>query len=479
MRTGAKITAERIDPGGVGTRRAGERTRDGSWLMSKLRRDVAPTLSRRDGVRPRSPAEALEPGRAPPRPRGVRQRKESRVLSGFARVVSGVMTILLFVMLTAGGLTLLIGHLYSRPGPLTVTQTVVIPKGASSNEIADDLEREGVVSSRLAFMANYYVQSRMRPKEVMLKHGEYLFKPNVSIRDVIEILSEGKSVLYKVTIPEGLTSQQIVERLKSEENLNGDVTQIPAEGSILPETYSIEKGMERQELLERMQLKQKQVLDGAWERRQQGLPFETPEQAVVMASIIEKETGRADERDRIAGVFVNRLKKGMPLQSDPTILYGIYGGGVQWGKPILQSEKDAKNTHNTYQIKGLPPTPICNPGRPALEAALNPAQHNDIFFVADGAGGHIFTATLKDHNAAVTNWRKVEKDMRARQAAAKDAPEGGQAAANPVTDIPNPPSEDTGVAASAPTADAADEKVAAPASATASSMPLPIRKPKR
>ncbi len=450
--------------------------------MSRGRRDVPPTLSRRDGVRPRSPAEALEPGRAPPRPRGMRQRKESRVLSGFARVVSGVMTILLVLMLTAGGLTLLMGHLYSRPGPLTLSQTVVIPKGASSNEIADDLEREGVVSSRLAFMANYYVQSRMRPKDVMLKHGEYLFKPNVSIREVIEILSEGKSVMYKVTIPEGLTSQQIVERLKGEENLSGEVTQIPAEGSILPETYSIEKGMQRQELLERMQLKQKQVLEAAWQRRQGELPFATPDQAVVMASIIEKETGRADERERIAGVFVNRLKKGMPLQSDPTILYGIYGGGVQWGKPILQSEKDAKNAHNTYQIKGLPPTPICNPGRPALEAALNPSQHGDIFFVADGTGGHIFSATLKDHNAAVTNWRKVEKDMRARQAAAKDAPEGAAAAAaapaaNPVTEIPSPPAEDTGGEA-APAA-GAEQAGAPPNPATASTMPLPIRKPKR
>jgi UPF0755 protein len=219
------------------------------------------------------------------------------------------------------------------------------------------------------------------------------------------------------------------------------------------------------------------VLQAAWERRREGLPFTTPEQAVVMASIIEKETGRSDERERIAGVFVNRLTKGMPLQSDPTILYGIYGGGVQWGKPIMQSEKDAKNAHNTYQIKGLPPTPICNPGRPALEAALNPSTHGDLFFVADGTGGHIFTATLKDHNAAVANWRKVEKEIRARQAAApdKDAaeqPAGTGPVANPVTEIPNPPAED---AAATP----AEAAPALPAAATASTIPLPQRKPKR
>lgn len=452
--------------------------------MTKMRRDVPPTLSRREGVRPRSPAEALEPGRAPPRPHGVRQRRESRVMSGFVRVVSGVLTVLLVVMLSAGALTLLVGHLYNKPGPLAVTQTVVIPKGTSSNKIADELEEEGVVGSRWAFMVNYLVQSRMRPGEVSLKHGEYLFKPGVSIREVIEILSEGKSVQYKVTIPEGLTSQQIVERLKSEENLTGEITQIPAEGSILPETYSIEKGMPRQELLERMQLKQQQMLARAWERRAPDLPFSTPEEAVVLASIIEKETGRADERERIAGVFVNRLRRGMPLQSDPTILYGIYGGGVQWGKPILQSEKDARNAHNTYQIRGLPPTPICNPGRPALEAALNPAEHGELFFVADGTGGHIFSATLKEHNAAVANWRKVEREIRARQTAAAAATEAegavAAAAKNPVTELPSPPAEDAGAPAAQPvSATASEEKAAIPATAAASAIPPPVRKPKR
>jgi UPF0755 protein len=451
--------------------------------MTKMRRDVPPTLSRREGVRPRSPAEALEPGRAPPRPHGVRQRRESRVMSGFVRVVSGVLTVLLVVMLSAGALTLLVGHLYNKPGPLAVTQTVVIPKGTSSNKIADELEEEGVVGSRWAFMVNYLVQSRMRPGEVSLKHGEYLFKPGVSIREVIEILSEGKSVQYKVTIPEGLTSQQIVERLKSEENLTGEITQIPAEGSILPETYSIEKGMPRQELLERMQLKQQQMLARAWERRAPDLPFSTPEEAVVLASIIEKETGRADERERIAGVFVNRLRRGMPLQSDPTILYGIYGGGVQWGKPILQSEKDARNAHNTYQIRGLPPTPICNPGRPALEAALNPAEHGELFFVADGTGGHIFSATLKEHNAAVANWRKVEREIRARQTAAAAATEAegavAAAAKNPVTELPSPPAEDAGAPAAQPvSATASEEKAAIPATAAASAIPPPVRKPK-
>ncbi|MFA5949705.1 MAG: endolytic transglycosylase MltG [Hyphomicrobium sp.] len=445
--------------------------------MSKVRRDVPPQISRRDGMRPKSPAEALEPGRAPSRPRGVRQRREPRALAGFVRAVSGVMTVLLVLMLGAGALSLLVRHLYERPGPLTVAQTVVIPKGASSNDIAERLEREGVIGSRWAFMINYLFQSRFGPKDVSLKHGEYLFKQQTSIREVMEIIADGKSVLYRVTVPEGLTSQQIVDRLKNEENLSGDVTQIPAEGSLLPETYSIEKGMSRQELLVRMQAKLKQVLESAWERRNSEAPLKTPQEALVLASIIEKETGRSDERERIAGVFSNRLIKGIPLQSDPTILYGIYGGGVQWGKPILQTEKDTKNAHNTYQIKGLPPTPICNPGRPALEAALNPAKTNDLFFVADGNGGHVFTENLKDHNAAVQNWRKFERDMRARQEAKEAAaPEA----------IPSPPAEQAPpAAASKPVANpvqtvpAASAEPATPQTGQASTVPLPIRKPKK
>lgn len=450
--------------------------------MSNLRRDIPPHLSRRDGVRPKSPAEALEPGRAPSRPRGVKPKRERRVVSGFVRAVSSVLTVVLIVMVAIGAFTLYMRSLYERPGPLTYAQTVVIPKGDGSNDIAERLEREGVISSRWAFMINYIVQKRFGSEDVTLKHGEYLFKQGASISEVMATIVDGKSVLYKVTIPEGLTSQQIVERLKGEEYLTGDVTQIPAEGSLLPETYSIEKGMSRQELIVRMQAKQKQVLESVWERRSAETPLKSPEEAVVLASVIEKETGRADERERIAGVFTNRLLKGMALQSDPTILYGIYGGGVQWGKPIYQSEKEAKNAHNTYQMKGLPQTPICNPGRAALEAAVNPAKTSDLFFVADGTGGHIFTATLKDHNAAVQNWRKIEKEMRARQA----AKESGAAEVPASDDIPNPPAEAVvaeteavkPVANPVQTVPAAAVEDAAPVSQQGSTIPLPIRKPK-
>jgi UPF0755 protein len=294
-------------------------------------------------------------------------------------------------------------------------------------------------------------------------------------------------VLQKLTIPEGLTSHQIVERLKADASLSGDLAEVPAEGALLPETYRFSKGMARAEIIERMRTDQQRLLAVLWEKRQADLPLKTMEEALVLASIVEKETGRADERDKVAAVFVNRLRKGMPLQSDPTILYGLYKGAVQWGKPILKSEIDSKTEHNTYQIKGLPPTPICNPGRPALEATLNPARTQDLYFVADGSGGHIFTQTLKDHNAAVANWRKVEKEIRARQDAAQ-----GAASRAAVRTAPEPaeqpaaapqPADKTAVAPSAapaPAAVAAPEPAAsAPAAASAAGVPLPVRKPKR
>jgi UPF0755 protein len=246
-------------------------------------------------------------------------------------------------------------------------------------------------------------------------------------------------VLSKLTVPEGLTSLQIVERIKADANLAGEVEEVPEEGSLLPETYRFSRGMPRQEIIDRMRADQQRTLAALWEKRQPDLPFQTMEQAVILASIVEKETARNDERERVAAVFVNRLRKGMPLQSDPTILYGLYAGSVQWGKPILKTEIEAKNPHNTYQVRGLPPTPICNPGRPAIEAVLNPAKTSDLYFVADGNGGHIFSETLKDHNAAVQTWRKMEKDIRAKQetqaagtrAVARQAP-GAEAQAIPV-----------------------------------------------
>jgi len=418
---------------------------------------------RRGGNRPRSPAEMLEPSRPPAPPRRGGARATSNTLGVFLRLGSAVLTILLAVMLAGIALAALLYHEYERPGPLEIARTVVVPEGLSSNDISELLEKEGVIANRWPFMIGFLAESRLGPKKKVLKHGEYLIKPRTSIREVIDIIAEGKAVQYKVTIPEGLTSQQIVERLNAEANLTGEIASVPPEGSLLPETYGIEKGMTRQALLERMAEKMQQFLASAWEKRKSGLPLKTPQEAVVFASIVEKETGRPDERDRVAGVFMNRLRKGMKLQSDPTVIYGIAGGSGTLGRPLMRADLDKKSTHNTYQIDGLPPTPICNPGRPAIEATLNPAATNDLYFVADGTGGHVFSATLKEHNAAVANWRKVERERAKKEAEAAPAADA----------LPVPPS--TAGNAAPPSPDAAPE-AAAPAAAA---VPMPVRKPKK
>jgi UPF0755 protein len=196
-----------------------------------------------------------------------------------------------------------------------------------------------------------------------------------------------------------------------------------------------------------------QFLAAAWEKRKPGLLLKTPQEAVVFASIVEKETGRPDERDRVAAVFMNRLHKGMRLQSDPTVIYGLVGGQGPLGRPLTRADLDQKSSHNTYQIEGLPPTPICNPGRPAIEATLNPATTNDLYFVADGTGGHVFSDTLKEHNAAVSNWRKIEKER------AKNETE-----AAPANAVPAPPAP----------AEPAAKSTEAPAEKTTT--PVPVKK---
>jgi UPF0755 protein len=366
---------------------------------------------------------------------------------------------------------LLLGHYYERPGPLTQARNVVIEKGAGRIEIAEQLEREGIISSRWAFVANHLLRNIMSGgKPVEMKAGEYEVKAAASMRDVLELLGEGKSLLYKVTLPEGLTSQQIVERLLAEPNLSGEITQIPPEGSLLPDTYRVSKNMPRQELLDQMQQESAEFLAQAWEKRAPDLPVSTPREALVLASIVEKETGQDDERQRVAAVFVNRLKKKMRLQSDPTIIYGIVGGRGSLGRPITRTDIDTKTDYNTYRINGLPPGPICNPGRATIEATLNPAATNDLYFVADGSGGHTFSETLTAHNAAVQNWRKIEKS----QAAGQERTAGPGVAESEETPAAEagivPAGESTGLPATPAAATAPDAKT--------STVPLPVRKPK-
>jgi UPF0755 protein len=275
-------------------------------------------------------------------------------------------------------------------------------------DIADILTREGVIdNNRWAFIGSVFALKARSD----LKPGEYLFQKNASLRDVIGIIVEGKVVQHAVTIPEGLTSEQILARLSENEIFSGAVHEIPREGTLLPETYKFPRGTTRDQVIARMQQAQKRVLAEIWERRSPDLPVRTPEQLVTLASIVEKETGKADERSRVAAVFVNRLRQKIKLQSDPTIIYGLVGGKGTLGRPIKRSEIQQPSPYNTYVVDGLPPGPIANPGRASLEAAANPARTRDLFFVADGTGGHAFTETYDQHQKNVAKLRTLERQQ--------------------------------------------------------------------
>jgi len=369
----------------------------------------------------RSPSEALEPRRGPTRYRAPRERETPRLFGGIMRFLSGLLTLCFMALTAFFGLVVYLNHNVEQPGPLANAIIFVVPRGEGVNEIANRLEKEGVISSALTFKMQHageriFATFSKSTKPVEIKAGEYEFKKEASIRNVLDTMAEGKSVLYKITIPEGLTSQQIVNRLLADQSLAGSVDVMPPEGTLLPDTYRFSRSMSRQDLIERLQSEHRKFLTAAWEARQKELPLKSIDEALVLASIVEKETGRNDERQRVAAVFVNRLRRGMRLQSDPTIIYGIVGGQGPLGRAIYRSDIDQKTPFNTYQIDGLPPGPICNPGRASIEAVLNPAQTSDLYFVADGSGGHAFAPSLKEHNANVANWRKIEKEARARQA---------------------------------------------------------------
>ena len=349
---------------------------------------------------PRSPSEALKPSLAPPPPPRIRRRR-----GGMLAVMSGLMTLVVALAL-AGifGFTMLEREVNAE-GPLQNDKVVLIPRNTGTSAIASILKEEGVINHPLLFEA-YALINRQRGQ---LKAGEFQFKAGTSIQEAIDTLVQGKAILHAVTIPEGLTSDQIVARLYENEILSGDIAETPREGTLLPDTYKFERGTTRQQIINTMQAAQRQVLDQIWQRRSADLPIKSPQELVILASIVEKETGRADERTRVAGVFINRLMKRMKLQSDPTIVYGLVGGKGTLGRGILRSEIETPTPYNTYVIEGLPPGPIANPGRAALEAVANPSRTKDLYFVADGSGGHAFAETYEQHQRNVSRWRQIEK----------------------------------------------------------------------
>jgi UPF0755 protein len=349
---------------------------------------------------PRSPNEAIKPSMAPPPPPKLRRRRR-----GMLSLLSGLLT--LFVALAIAGIFgfSMLQHEVTAKGPLQSDKVVVIPRNTGTGEIANILKEEGVIDQPLLFQ----VYAHINRQRGQLKAGEFQFKAGISIEDAIGTLIQGKAILHTVTIPEGLTSEQIVSRLYEHEILTGDVIETPREGSLLPDTYKFERGTTRQQIINTMQAAQRQAIEQIWQRRSSDLPIKSPQELVILASIVEKETGRADERTRVAGVFINRLMKRMKLQSDPTIVYGLVGGKGTLGRGILRSEIEAATPYNTYVVEGLPPGPIANPGRAALEAVANPSRTKDLYFVADGSGGHAFAETYEQHQRNVARWRQIEK----------------------------------------------------------------------
>ncbi|HKH34024.1 MAG TPA: endolytic transglycosylase MltG [Beijerinckiaceae bacterium] len=349
---------------------------------------------------PRSPSDALKPTMAPPPPPRIRRDR-----GGMLSALSGFLTF--FVV---GAIGLVAGVVFvekqaNEPGPLQSDKVVMIPKSIGTGEIATLLKREGVINQTFLFELQAFISRQRGP----LKAGEFLFKARTSIDSAIDTLIQGKPILHSITFPEGLTSEQIVQRIRDNEILTGDIGEPPREGTLLPDTYKFERGETRQQVINRMQRAQRDTLNQIWARRSPELPIKTPQELVILASIVEKETGRADERSRVAGVFINRLAKRMKLQSDPTIVYGLVGGKGTLGRGILRTEIEKATPYNTYAIEGLPPGPIANPGKAALEAVANPSRTKELYFVADGTGGHVFAETLDQHQKNVQRWRQIEK----------------------------------------------------------------------
>jgi UPF0755 protein len=316
---------------------------------------------------------------------------------------SAVITLALVAfLLTIGSLWMFNGQGPAAQSGGTST-TVLLRPGAGLTEIAGALQKAGVVRSAAVFAAGAQITGAAK----QLKAGEYEFPSHASMSAILKDIRAGRVVRHAVTVPEGLTSEMVVEILQANDILTG-AAPVPPEGSILPETYEVQRGEDRAAVLQRMMTARDKLVGQLWEQRKPGLPFATAEQAVTLASIVEKETGKADERPRVAAVFLNRLRQGMRLQSDPTIIYDI-SRGRPLGRGIRMSELTAATPYNTYVIDGLPPGPIANPGRASIAAVLDPPATTELYFVADGTGGHVFASTLADHQKNVDQWRGIER----------------------------------------------------------------------
>ncbi|MEP0520950.1 MAG: endolytic transglycosylase MltG [Hyphomicrobiales bacterium] len=360
---------------------------------------------------PRSARQSLQSEIAPPPPSGRARRRHPIVF-----LLNFILMSAIVLVVVLGGLLFYGKTLYEAEGPLQTDKSIVVERGMNVQAIANLLDEQQIIDNKILFLAGV----RVTDSHGKLKAGEYLFEEKSSMADVVARLVEGKSILHSVTIPEGRTTKQIVDILNDDPVLTGSIDGIPPEGTLLPETYKFTRGDNRKQLLDRMRNARDRVVADVWSRRSPDLPISTPEEMVILASIVEKETALADERPRVASVFINRLKQGMRLQTDPTVIYGIVGGEGTLGRPISRADLRAENPYNTYVIDGLPPGPIANPGRAALEAVINPARTKDLFFVADGSGGHAFAETFAEHQANVRKWREIERERAAENSNGAD-----------------------------------------------------------
>ena len=393
--------------------------------------------------------------------------------SALSRVLLWTFLLIVAAGLAAGAGLFYAQSEYSAAGPLAEDKVFMVEQGLSAPEIGAALESNGIISNGRIFA----LMAQITGQRTRLKAGEYAFPKAASMRDVMALIASGKAVTYKLSIPEGFTSEMAVARVNANEVLTGPPAAVPPEGSIMPDTYVFRRGMTRQKLVEDMQTMQSRLLEELWAKRVPSPLIETPEQAVTLASIVEKETAVPEERPVIASVFMNRLKKGMRLQSDPTIIYGIVGGKGRLDRSLTRADIETTTPYNTYRIKGLPPGPIANPGRAALEAVLNPQPTDYIYFVADGSGGHAFAVTLEEHNRNVRQWRKIEGNAAA--AAAAESGESDDPAPAPTAPEAEaaPPPAPAAAETEGPLADVVPEEAASPPAPPQPAPPSPPEPP--
>jgi UPF0755 protein len=298
-------------------------------------------------------------------------------------------------------------YIYYGKSKFYEEKVVLIPQDSGLKKISNILENEGILSDRFFFEAGAYITGNYKK----LKAGEYKIPAEASMSDIVELLVSGKVLIRQITIPEGLTNLQTFEIINKEKFLKEKITKKFKEGTLMPDTYNFHRDDNREDILTRMSKQQYEFLNKNWAKRQTDLPLKNPQEALILASIVEKETGVPSERRRVAAVFINRLRLDMPLQSDPTVIYPLSNGYGKIDRLLLRKDLKLDSLYNTYMYKGLPPTPIANPGREAILAVLNPLNTKELYFVADGSGGHAFSETLQGHNNNVNNWRDLQNKV--------------------------------------------------------------------